>query len=255
MACPSLHALRCLIWGCFLILPFPVPFRELERDIFSVYSVTHRTHTKYWNPWLLTWRRRLGLIRCILKQMDISEASRQHPGKLCNISYSHSFSCCFLFPSLWTAILIPLNTHLVKMVSPPPLYLINTTCLNSSWWSWLTVKWQAAICHQVNDPADDKWPFSHCNQCLLFGKQNDTVCIFQQMGHWVSPPLTCEFVTWAGWVSSDRNVNLFALIGVLLFREGVGHLLVAQIINNWFYMSVRQRLLESLFYTIVLTIC
>lgn len=47
-------------------------------------------------------------------------------------------------------------------------------------------------------------------------------------------------------------MNLFALIGVLLFREGVGHLLVAQIINNWFYMSVRQRLLESLFYTIVL---
>ena len=161
MARPYSYALGCLIWVCFLILFSLVPFRELERDIFCIYSITHRQRTKYWNPWHQTWKHRLGSIQCILKQIDTSDVSGSRSGKLWNTSYSHSFSCCFLLPSLLTVMLILLNTHLVEMEMelPPQLCFINTTCLSSSWWSWLTVEWQAAICQQVSDWADDKWPF------------------------------------------------------------------------------------------------
>lgn len=75
MARPYSYALGCLIWVCFLILFSLVPFRELERDIFCIYSITHRQRTKYWNPWHQTWRHRLGSIQCILKQIDTSDVS------------------------------------------------------------------------------------------------------------------------------------------------------------------------------------
>lgn len=126
--------------------------------------------------------------------------------KSCNLFL---FYLCSSPLVLLTVVMFLLNTHLVKMVSPPQLYSINKTCIDSLRLSWFTVEWQAAICQQVNDWADDKWPFYHCNQCLLFGKQNDTVCIFQQMGYGVSLALTCEFVTWLGWVIYDFNVNIF----------------------------------------------
>lgn len=132
------------------------------------------------------------------------------------IFYCHFFSSCFFFPISVDCGSFLLNTNLVKMVSPSQLCSINTRCHSFSWWSKLTVKWQAAIFQQVNDWADDKWPFYHCNQCLLFGKQNDTVCIFQQTGQGISPPLTCEFVTWVRWISLAKNVNFFELIWVLL---------------------------------------
>lgn len=50
MTCPYLHALGCLAEILTLVF-FLIPCRELERDNFYIYSVTHREGAKYQNPW------------------------------------------------------------------------------------------------------------------------------------------------------------------------------------------------------------
>lgn len=165
-----LSASGFLMQSCFLIWFFPW---RLLGSIFS--SVTQRKCTEYWNLWHKAWRHRLDLVQAILKQiggiqwvLDGCRLAGRGGGGCVGVVIlgrdepTPTVSPFLLLPNL------PISAdHDACSVKPTPcgngvtspivLYKHNVPELPR--WSQRTVEWQAAICQQVNDWADDKWPF------------------------------------------------------------------------------------------------
>lgn len=164
ISCSYLSASGFLIQSCFLIWFFP--WRLLE-SIFS--SVTQRKCTEYWNLWHKAWRHRLGLVQAILKQIGgINEvlADAGGPGGRGVVILGRDEPAPTVSP--FTLLPLPISadrdTCPVKHTPcgncvPSPIVLCKHNVPELPRWSPRTAEWQAAICQQVNDWADDKWPF------------------------------------------------------------------------------------------------